>query len=214
MRDLMRVVCLSDTHGLHRGVTVPDGDILIHAGDFAVAPNDIDGIREFDRWLAELPHRFKIVVPGNHEFFLEQYPVPHSLFRNAILLINEQVDALGLRIWGSPVTPLYAGAFGLSSRYDRRKLYATVPYGIDILATHGPPYGFLDVEPPGGNAGCLELLEAVERVTPKFHIFGHIHGAYGLKSSPVTTFVNAALMGAGDRLEHSPIVLEIERPQK
>lgn len=29
----MKLVCLSDTHGLHAPVQVPDGDILIHAGD-------------------------------------------------------------------------------------------------------------------------------------------------------------------------------------
>jgi len=30
----VRIVCLSDTHGRHARLSVPDGDILIHAGDF------------------------------------------------------------------------------------------------------------------------------------------------------------------------------------
>lgn len=29
----VRCVILSDSHGLHRSVRVPDGDILIHCGD-------------------------------------------------------------------------------------------------------------------------------------------------------------------------------------
>jgi hypothetical protein len=28
------VACLSDTHGRHRDVFVPEADILVHAGDF------------------------------------------------------------------------------------------------------------------------------------------------------------------------------------
>ena len=61
------IVCISDTHGLHRDLTpVPDGDILIHAGDFTRF-GDIDDVLEFNAWLGELPHKHKIVVFGNHE---------------------------------------------------------------------------------------------------------------------------------------------------
>ena len=31
----IRIVCISDTHKKHRQLDVPDGDILIHAGDFS-----------------------------------------------------------------------------------------------------------------------------------------------------------------------------------
>jgi hypothetical protein len=30
------IVCISDTHELHRELDVPHGDILIHAGDFTM----------------------------------------------------------------------------------------------------------------------------------------------------------------------------------
>lgn len=30
----VRFVCISDTHDLHAKLNVPDGDVLIHAGDF------------------------------------------------------------------------------------------------------------------------------------------------------------------------------------
>jgi predicted phosphodiesterase len=29
----IKIVCISDTHGLHRNLSIPEGDILIHAGD-------------------------------------------------------------------------------------------------------------------------------------------------------------------------------------
>src|ERR1700722_2149613 len=174
MDEVIRVVCLSDTHGSHRAVSVPDGDVFIHAGDLTGPDKDPNGIHEFDEWLGELPHPSKIVVPGNHDFILEEHPMPSTLLRNAVLLIDEELEVLGLRIWGSPVTPLYGGAFGRSSTADRRRLYANIPVGIDVLVTHGPPLGVLDSAPDGRHAGCGKLLETVERVSPRLHIFGHI----------------------------------------
>jgi hypothetical protein len=29
----LKIVCISDTHGKHRNLKVPDGDVLVHAGD-------------------------------------------------------------------------------------------------------------------------------------------------------------------------------------
>ena len=92
----------------------------------------------------------------NRDFILEEHPTPRSLLHNATLLINEEVTVFGLRLWGSPVTPLYGGAFGLSSAVDRRKLYADIPVGLDVLVTHSPPFGVLDSAPDGIHAGCRE----------------------------------------------------------
>lgn len=206
----VRIVCLSDTHGLHRQVDIPTGDILIHAGDFSGFGRSEAALRDFDTWLAELPHRHKIVVPGNHDSALEEHPFPHSLFQNAALLINEETAALGLKFWGSPVTPLYGGAFGLCSA-DRRKLFANIPAGLDVLVTHGPPYGVLDFAPGGMHMGCRALLAAVHRVKPQVHVFGHLHGAHSVSTGPPTTFVNAALLGANDLLMHAPIVVEFHK---
>jgi predicted phosphohydrolase len=88
----LRLVLLSDTHQLHREVEVPDGDIFIHAGDFTMFSESMDAVVDFNAWLGELPHRYKIVVPGNHEFFLEADPSERSLLSNATVLINEGTD--------------------------------------------------------------------------------------------------------------------------
>jgi predicted phosphohydrolase len=115
------------THELHREVEVPTGDILIHAGDFTMFSKSMEAVVDFNDWLGKLPHRHKIVVPGNHEFFLEADPSERFMLDNAIVLINEGTEIEGLRIWGSPVTPLYGGAFGLRSAKDRKRLYAQIP---------------------------------------------------------------------------------------
>jgi len=121
-RSVLQLVLISDTHELHRQWEVPRGDILIHAGDFSMFSRRSHAITDFNLWLGELPHQHKIVVPGNHEFFLEANPLKRSLLDNATVLINEGIEIDGLRIWGPPVTPLYGGAFGLSSAQDRRRV--------------------------------------------------------------------------------------------
>lgn len=51
---------------------------------------------------------------------------------------------------------------------------------VDIMLTHGPPYGILDKVVGGGqNVGCEHLLRADARARPRLHVFGHIHEGYG-----------------------------------
>jgi hypothetical protein len=110
----MVLVLFGDTHELHREVEVPAGDILICVGDFTMFSKNMSAIEDFNEWLGELPHRHKIVVPGNHEFFLESNPERRSLLDNANVLIDESIEIERVTIYGSPMTPLYGAAFGKS----------------------------------------------------------------------------------------------------
>ena len=149
------------------------------------------------------------MIPGNHEFAFED-PARLSLITNAHLLVNESIEVMGLNIWGSPTTQLLGAAFGCPSALQRRDLYAQIPADTDILVTHGPPYGILDEEPETKHhAGCRELLDAVVRVKPKLHVFGHLHSCYGLAKNAHTTFVNAALLGPDGGIEQPPVVLQM-----
>ncbi len=206
----MRIVCISDTHELHRELEVPPGDVLVHAGDFTFFGKRKSQVQDFNDWLGELLHNYKIVIPGNHEFLFEAEPKMRQAITNAPLLINEGIKVAGLRFWGSPITPLSGVAFGVANPAERRKLWARMPHGLDVLVTHGPPYGILDL-PPGSNQheGCPELLEAVRRAKPRLHVFGHIHQAYGIERTRDTIFVNAEMYGDGGEL-NKPIVVELE----
>ena len=134
------------------------------------------------------------------------------MLTNASVLINEGIEIEGLRLWGSPVTPLYGGAFGLSSAKDRKRLYAQISEDIDVLISHGPPYGILDLGPGSHlHQGCPELLDAVMRVRPKLHVFGHIHGAYGVFRTEQTTFVNAARLGLHREPDGAPFIFDMTR---
>lgn len=78
----VRLVCVSDTHNLHRSLYVPDGDVLIHSGD-ATDFGTLDEMRDFFDWLMSLPHRRKIFVPGNHDIGLdtEGYPAINAMWK-------------------------------------------------------------------------------------------------------------------------------------
>jgi Icc-related predicted phosphoesterase len=212
LRSPIEIVCIADTHTLHRELDVPGGDILVHAGDFTMFGRSAAALHDFNEWLGELPHRFKILIPGNHEFFLEADPSQRKLISNATVLIDEGVEVMGLKIWGSPITPMSGGAFGISSAAERTRLYAKIPNGVDILITHGPPQGILD-RPPGDfpAAGCPQLLEATRRLKPRLHVFGHVHGAHGMLSVGETLYVNAALLGVDGALSEPAIALRIPR---
>jgi Icc-related predicted phosphoesterase len=189
---------------------VPSGDLLIHAGDFTFYSKPPSTVSDFNAWLGSLPNRHKVVVPGNHEFILEE-PRNRGAITNATLLIDSGVEVDGIKIWGSPTTPLYGGAFGKSSPADRKKHWAHIPESLDILITHGPPFAILD---HGGSAerreGCPELLEAVFRAIPRVHVFGHIHAGYGKLRTTDTFFVNASLMGDDGSLSRKPVVIDLQ----
>jgi Icc-related predicted phosphoesterase len=205
----VRLALLSDTHGLHREVNVPMGDILIHAGDVSWFGKSPSNFEDFDAWLGELPHRHKILVPGNHDEYLED-PQHRSVIRNAHVLVDEGIELLGLKIWGSPVTPLSFSAFGIGATSDRRKHWDKIPGGIDILITHGPSLGVLDVSPgQSKHLGDEELANAIASKAPRLCVFGHIHGAWGTAYGPNTVFVNACLAGEEGELDHQPLSFEI-----
>lgn len=65
----IKVVCISDTHD--QTVEVPDGDILIHAGDLTNAGTVADIQKQLD-WLKRLPHGVKIIVAGNHDSYFDR----------------------------------------------------------------------------------------------------------------------------------------------
>jgi Icc-related predicted phosphoesterase len=209
--DVVRIVLMGDTHGQHRTLHVPDGDILIHAGDFTLFNQNRDLVRDFNLWLFKLPHTRKYAIPGNHDFKFAD-PKWRRLISAATLLLNEGIVRDGIRIWGSPLTPSNFESFGATSEADCGRIFSRIPAGTDLVITHGPPYGILDVAGSGNrHQGCTHMLAAIRRVRPALHVFGHIHESYGMASVDGTVFVNAALAGPGYRLVRQPIVIEYDR---
>jgi Icc-related predicted phosphoesterase len=212
----LRIVAISDTHGSHRNVKLPDGDVLIHAGDFTVSYRgyDIAVIRDFDEWLGQQPHRRKVVVPGNHDRYFADYPLPaRELIQNAEIK-QDEVFAIGdLTFYMSPWTPKFHSDFWKFHRNrgsEMLQMWEKIPTGIDVLVTHGPPENILDLV-DGVHAGDEMLRrEVLQRVKPRVHIFGHIHPGYGTIPYGRTQFYNAALCDESYRIFNEPWVIDIE----
>lgn len=203
----MRIVCLSDTHEQHRYVKVPDGDLLIHSGDITFN-GDWHVVRDFLEWFRSMPHKHKYFTPGNHDFcFEDSYKIPECL-------IDQGVEVDSFNLWASPMTPTFGNWAFMADRGDPIKTYwDKIPEGTDVLVTHGPPLGILDMTPRGEAVGCWDLNEAVKRVNPKVHIFGHIHHGYGTHQENGTMFINASICDERYNTTNQPVVYDL-RPRE
>jgi predicted phosphohydrolase len=208
----LRIVAVSDTHSRHARVAVPDGDIFIHAGD-ATMGGTVAEVIEFNRWLGTLPHGEKIVCAGNHDLLFEKNPsLARTLLTNATYAQDQLVTALGLRIYVSPWQPrFFDWAFNLNRGDEIKRKWDLIPDDVDVLVTHGPPLGILDVSGlTGEHVGCEELRVAVERVRPRVHVFGHIHHSYGVRDWDGMRFVNACVCNENYQPLNPPVVVELE----
>lgn len=209
--ELMKIVCASDTHGLHREIDIPHGDILIHAGDLTAYGKENE-LHEVNAWLEAMPHKHKVVIAGNHDFCFEKMrKVSEGILTAATYLHNSSTIIEGLKFYGSPFQPwFYNWAFNLPRRGDALKAnWELIPDDTDILITHGPPWGILDTNYRGDHCGC-ELLETrVKQVKPKLHVFGHIHQGHGQTVIEDTRYVNPSVLDDRYRPVFQPIVVEL-----
>lgn len=186
------LVVMADTHGYHDKLVVPEGDILIHAGDMTQI-GTLDQLAEFTAFLKNLSHRHKIVVAGNHDFCVEQTPdEARALLKDVTYLQDEAVTFEGITFYGSPWQPrFFDWAFNVTRGEPIAEKWRLIPDDTDVLITHGPPRGFGDNAPFGGPVGCEDLLRRVREIRPRYHLFGHIHQDRGMWREGDVTFVNA-----------------------
>ena len=199
MSDLI-IDCISDTHGRHKDISLPGGDILIHAGD-TTGHGTLKETENFAMWFKSQPYRYHVMIPGNHDAIFEESPklMRDSLANNGITVLNDtMIEIEGLKIWGSPVTPYFCNWHYNRHRGQEIKTHwEMIPDDIDILITHGPPFDILDKASHSIiGKGCVDLMMAIqERPSIKLHVFGHLHFE-GMKSlvRDGRLYVNAAYL--------------------
>lgn len=219
----MKIWHISDTHGGHKHLQVPDDvDMVIHSGDATnfkeQALNHVE-LMNFLSWYSKLRIKHKIYVPGNHDSAI-YYSLSENkkLFQDygVDLLVQEGIVKENITIWGSPYTPRFNDWFFTLDR-DKMFLVWDQIEDCDVLVTHGPPNGVLDqaLRMAGDDsevvhAGDAELMLAINRVKPRYHLFGHIHNFYHLKNYGEvydnkigTTFLNSSMVNDGLRREFS-----------
>lgn len=205
----MIIDCISDLHGSYP--RLEGGDLLIVAGDLTARDTELHHIK-FQDWVEQQKYTKKVIVAGNHDGFLAKYGP--NMYVGCDYLCDSGTEFEGLKIWGSPWTPEFGDwHFMLPRGRKLKEKWDLIPSDTDILVTHGPPLGILDTVngtlAKNERLGCADLRDAVERVKPKLHVFGHVHGGYGqllLKhEGPNTICVNAAIMDESYRPRNKPI---------
>lgn len=141
----MKVVLISDTHTRHKHLTskgtgpiLPEGDLLIHAGDFSSVGQKGE-VESFLKWIDQQSSNYTygtVFIAGNHDrsfdpkFFREyedsdlwgdfSHLKKPTWLRNILsdfepgrssitYLENQEIEINGLKVWGSPVTPWFYG---------------------------------------------------------------------------------------------------------
>jgi predicted phosphodiesterase len=217
----MKITCISDTHNQHSHIP-PDwlegGDVLVHAGDVS-GRGSLKEIEAFLEWFNEQPYTHKIMIAGNHDFWFEKvstFAVNEMLaekYPNVIYLNDSGIEIDGVKFWGSPVQPwFYDWAFNRMGT-DICKHWDMIPLDTDVLITHGPMKGFLDMTLRGVSTGCPYLLEkSAELTNLRLFVCGHIHEAYGKFEFPDGgVFVNASTLNFNYNVQNKPIVIEINK---
>ena len=226
----VRVVCISDTHCMHREISLPSGDILLHTGD-CTRGGTIGQIRDFLEWFSIQPFAHRVWIAGNHDLTLDSDFYESNLKRfhrkrkeeqnaictliqsypDVIYLEDSLIEIEGLRIYGSPWQPtFFHWAFNRARGKEIDQKWKEIPDDIDILMTHGPPLGYGDLCNSGVRAGCADLLHHIMyRIQPRLHVFGHIHEGEGMYHNDRTQFVNASSCDQQYRYCVAPKVLTL-----
>lgn len=203
----MKIVTIADTHGLHDQLDVPDGDLLVHAGDFTHF-GDRAHEEAFADWMGSQPHNHKVVIYGNHEVGFDQrrrMRFREDCFQRGVEVLSSERQTI------RGVT-LYALGFPISTMPVQDDRYDDITDDVDVLISHAPPRGILDESIDGSNYGDEPLRQKLRSVTPTYHLFGHVHASYGMKEQDGTTYVNAALKHDDNLDEPICVTIDVDWP--
>lgn len=197
----MRLWHISDTHDNHESLTIPENiDIVIHSGDISnyrdVFRNALEAAK-FLEWYKSLNIEYKCLCAGNHDSSIEKRLItPGDISSMGIIYLeNSETTIEGVRIWGSPFTPTFGDWSFMKARDKISRIWEEIPEGIDIVVTHGPPKGTLDLS--YDREGKLEfcgdgaLGKKIVKIQPKLHLFGHLHDMEGVKNAGYLKYPNS-----------------------
>lgn len=204
MKDI-KIVAISDVHGKWNKITIPECDILISAGDYSFR-GERHMVKDYHKWLNKQEAGYIVSVQGNHELWVEKnFAEAKELAEKecpGVHFIGDHgtVNIEGIKIHGSAYTPWFHNwAWNVERGIKLAEEWNKIPDDTNVLVTHGPPFGILDIVPyadgtPKERVGCHELMQRVVQLEQlKLHIFGHIHHSSGEQYFHNKKFVNASI---------------------
>lgn len=202
----LTLVVLSDTHGMETQLSspLPDGDILLHLGDFADDGDPKLSMARFDTWLGQQPHKVKVVLRGNHD-------PRRGFLRNARYIT--QPETAVFNGYTFVFVPFQSGDYGGRNKMKNN----VIPHRYHVLASHVPPYQRLDRCATGKCVGSKTLAKATAKNPPLLWLCGHIHEGRGILQDTAaggdrtTTIINAANANSGKAscLAYGPTVVQL-----
>lgn len=211
----MRIVCVSDTHNQLDKIKIPDGDLLLHSGDFTDR-GTLQQVAKELCLLGKLPHINKCIIAGNHDFLFQKEP---SLAKQIAVdngltyLEGSSVEIEGLTIFGSPYTTYFFNwAFNFEEQDldQAREHWNLIPDNTNIIITHGPPRSILDFVPRGQHVGCGPLLhKLLDLPELLLHSFGHVHFSTGYEQHGNKHFINSSICNEQYHPVNNPYIVDI-----
>ena len=221
----MRIVAISDTHGLHHEMgDLPEGDVLIVTGDITSRGKEGELI-SFNNWMSCQPHKHKLVVFGNHDWagmrFLPENPFgsvfsrerQRRLTSNYTLLMDSAITIEGVKFYGAPWTPIYYDWAFMLPKANLYKIWQRVPRDTNVLLSHGPAWGMLDYTKRGDHAGDETLGNRMLELPDLWmHCFGHIHEGSGFRVNDQTgtLHVNASVLDENYKQVFEPKIIDLD----
>lgn len=155
-----------------------------------------------------------IPAEGKPDWLIEL--LENGLDDNVYYLENSDITIDGLKVWGSPITPSFGYGWGFNKNrgYDINEVWNGIPSDTDIVITHGPIFGYCDRTQYGGiNVGCEQLYHKLNEVNPKLHFSGHIHEAYGYRSTNWGYAFNGCSCDLGYMVNNMPMTFDYDFEQ-
>lgn len=207
----MKLTIISDTHLRHEELGTLSGDVLIHCGDmFDLFDETWIGLEQMDEWFSRQRFDLILCIGGNHDRPLEAAMLSMDRpFEHAVYLEDEALVHDGVTFYGSPWTPLLDGHAFFADDEILRQRWFDIPRDTDILITHTPPAGILDLSSRGAAYGCNRLAKRVREIKPAIHCFGHVHASGGTMTKHEITFVNASSVDRPGGPLRTPVTIEL-----
>ena len=217
-------VSISDTHNLHRELSLPAADVLLHSGDFTLHGR-LSEVADFVAWLISQPHTMKIVIAGNHDLCMDRKGmfVGLSSARAATALKNgEEARALftspearaagvvlleettvvtpgGFIVWGSGISPAIWGGLQVQRGDPSTEFFSRISKEAHVLLTHGPPARTCDavlrVSDPDYVCKCVGECECA----PPGYLYERMHVG--------SAELGAELVSRHAKGEHTPLAI-------
>lgn len=204
----LRLLHCSDTHGVLYPLRATRVAAIVHSGDLfptigiSASVRDRKEARSQEQWIALNAERLErwtqglpfLYCTGNHDYTDGEQQLRDAGI-NATCLNDRIVTFADLTVYGFPWTKFFTGCWNRELRSPEMSVrIAAIPV-VDVLVSHGPMAGILDVNSYGEHCGCPQMERGIRwgaGVTPKAYLHGHIHESHGTASYGGMIVSNAA----------------------